>query len=190
MAATPSIKVVKHLNVKGQTRTWSNRFHFNGGTPADATHWHTLMDNVVAAEKLCLASNVTIVECVGYNAGSDLPVASKSYSQAGSITLAGGEVWLPGEMTMLMKWNTTARTTKNHPIYLFSYIHGIKSNPSDGIGTIQAQQWTAINTYGAAWQAGFSDGTITAVRAGPNGATGTYATPSFPMYANSRDFPT
>lgn len=189
MAPTPSVKVTKTLNVKGNTRRWSNRYHFNGGTPADATHWHTLMDNIVAAEKLGLASNVTIVDCEGYNAGSDLPIASKTYSQAGSITLAGGEVWLPGEMTYMLKWSTTARSTKNHPIYLFSYIHGIKSNPSDGIGTIQSAQYTALNTYGTAWVTGFSDGSITAVRAGPNGATGAYVTPSWQPYCNSRDFP-
>lgn len=189
MAVTPSVKVIKSFSEKGSTRLWSNRYHFNGGTPADPTHWHTLMDAVVAAEKLCLGTNVTIVECVGYNAGSDIPVATKTYSQAGSIALAGSEVWLPGEMTALMKWSTTARSSKNHPIYLFSYIHGIKSDPSSGIGEIQTSQQNALNTYGAAWVTGFSDGSITAVRAGPNGATGSYDPIPNNTYANSHDFP-
>lgn len=188
MAPTPSIKVSKQFGFEGNTKTWTNRYHFNGGTPADPTHWHTLMDNVVAAEKLCLGTNVTIVECTGYNAGSDLPIASKTYSQAGSVSLAGSEIWLVGEACFLLKWQTTARTSKNHPIYLFNYMHGVKSNPSDGIGTIQASQYGVMNTYGAAWVTGFSDGTITAVRAGPNGATGAYVTPSFPTYNHHRDF--
>lgn len=188
MAPTPSVKVEKQFSYKGNTKTWSNRYHFNGGTPADPTHWHTLMDNIVAAEKLCLGTNVTIVSCIGYNAGSDLPIASKSYSQAGSIALAGSEVWLAGVMTALMKWSTTARTSKNHPVYLFSYIHGIKSDPSVGIGTMQSSQKTAMNTYGAAWESGFSDGTITAVRAGPNGATGSYVNFPGTYYCTHRDF--
>jgi hypothetical protein len=188
MAATPSVKVLKTFSYKGNTKQWSNRYHFNGGTPADPTHWNTFFDAVVAAEKLCLGSNVTITECIGYNAGSDLPIASKVYSQVGSITLAGSEVWLAGVMVFLMKWSTTARTSKNHPIYLFSYIHGMKSDPSAGIGTVQSSQKSAINTYGAAWVTGFSDGSNTYVRAGPNGATGSYVTPPTPYYATHRDF--
>jgi hypothetical protein len=188
MAPTPSVKVTKSFGYKGNTKLWSNRYHFNGGTPADPTHWNTLFDNIVAAEKLCLGTNVTIVSCTGYNAGSDLPIASKSYSQAGSIALAGSEVWLSGVMVALMKWSTTARTSKNHPIYLFSYLHGMKSDPSAGIGTVQSSQRVAINVYGQAWVTGFSDGTITAVRAGPNGATGTFVNLPSTYYATHRDF--
>lgn len=189
MAVTPSIKVLKTFTYKTGTKTWSNRYHFNGGTPADATHWHTLMDAVVAAEKLCLRSNVTIVECVGYNAGSDLPVASKTYSQAGSITLSGTEIDLTGDSAYLMKWDTSARTSKNHPIYLFSYFHGVKRDPANGPNVIQTGQVSAFNTYCSAWVTGFSDGTITAVRAGPNGATGSADLRSSPVYATHRDFP-
>lgn len=189
MAVTPSIKVVKTMPYKGITRTWSNRYHFNGGTPADATHWHTLMDNVTAAEKLCLGAQATITECIGYNAGSDLPVASKTYSLSGSIALAGSEVWLTGDSVFLMKWSTTARTSKNHPIYLFSYLHTVKNNPSDGHEVIQTGQVTTFNTYCSAWETGFSDGSITAVRAGPNGATGFADLRSGTVYCTHRDLP-
>lgn len=188
MAPTPSIKVIKQFSYKGTTKQWSNRYHFNGGTPADPTHWHTLMDAVTAAEKVALGSTSTIIECIGYNAGSDLPIASKVYSLAGQVTLAGSEVWLPGEECVLMKWSTTARTSKNHPVYLFSYMHGVKSDPSVGPGSVQSSHQGAFNTYGAAWVTGFSDGTITAVRAGPNGATGSYDTLPNPYWAHHRDF--
>lgn len=189
MAPTPSVKVTKTITAKGQVWHWSNRYHFNGGTPADTTHWNTLFDNIVAAEKLCLGTIITITQCQGYNAGSDQPIATKSYSQAGSIALAGSDLWMPRDSAYLMKWSTTARTSKNHPIYLFNYFHGCRRNSAGDINEIQTSQISAFNTYCSAWVTGFSDGTITAVRAGPNGATGAAVLRSSPVYATHRDFP-
>ena len=46
---------------------------------------------------------------------------------------------------------------------------------------------SAIDSYAASWISGFSDGSINAVRAGPNGAT---ATGHFTEeYVTHRDFP-
>lgn len=188
MAATPSVKIEKTFSYKGNTKRWSNRYHFNGGTPADPSHWYTLFDAIVAAEKLCLRSNVNIVAAIGYNAGSDLPIASKSYSQAGSVALIGSEVDLTGDSAAILKWSTTARTTKNHPVYLMSYMHGLKRDPADPPNQLQVNHRLAFNAYGSAWQSGFSDGTNTYVRAGPNGATGTYLAMTIPYYVTHRDF--
>lgn len=188
MAATPSVKVLKSFNFKGGNRVWSNRYHFNGGTPADATHWHTLMDAVVAAEHPCLSEAVTIIECVGYAAGSDVPVASKTYSTAGTVTGATGSAQAPGEVVGLVRYATNARTTKNHPIYLFNYYHGVFFH--NGAGTqdnLDANVKTAFATYAGDWISGFSDGSITAVRASPNGAAATGAIVE--EYVTHRDFP-
>jgi hypothetical protein len=189
VAPTPSVKIQKHFTAKGVTWEWSNRYHFNGGTPADPSHWNTLFDNIVAAEKLCLGTNQTIDLAVGYNAGSDEPIASKTYSTAGTFALAGSDVWMPRDSAYLMKWSTTARTSKNHPIYLFNYFHSCRRNASGDINEIQTTQISAYNTYCSAWVSGFSDGSITAVRAGPNGATGAAVLRSSPVYATHRDFP-
>lgn len=173
---------------KGGTRTYANRYHFNGGTPADATHWHTLMDAVTAAEKLILTPTSTITQAVGYAAGSDVPVASKAYSLAGTVTSAAGAVGTQGEAAALARWGTNARSTKNHPIYCFNYYHNTYMDPSGGNGDkLDSHVVTAMNTYGAAWITGFSDGTITAVRASPAGhaATG-YLTEE---WLTHRDFP-
>jgi hypothetical protein len=186
MATTPSIKVIKSFAFKGGTRHFSNRYHFNGGTPADATHWHTLMDNIVTAEKAVFTSDVTIVECVGYAAGSDVPVATKTYSTAGTLS-SSGNLPMPGECAALTRYSTSARTSKNHPVYLFNYYHGARCSSLSGTDGLFGTQRTALETYAGSWISGFSDGTITAVRAGPNGATasghetGTYVT--------HRDFP-
>lgn len=171
MAATPSIKIVKSLPYQGGTRLYSNRYHFNGGTPASDAAWHTLMDNVTAAEKAIFTSTQHIVEAVGYAAGSDVPVSSKVYTLAGTFSTPTGGAQM-GEVAALARWSTTARSTKNHPVYLFSYWHGVYIDTSGDNELLLGTLKTAMTTYANAWVSGFSDGSLTLVRAGPNGATG------------------
>jgi hypothetical protein len=173
---------------KGGSRLYSNRYHFLGGTPADATHWHTLMDNVTTAEKAIHNSGVTILEAIGYGAGSDVPLASKAYSLAGTFSPTAGQVLSSGPVAALLRYTTAARTSKNHPIYLFNYFHHTtQGNTSGTCDTLDAAQKTAIGTYASSWISGFSDGTITATRAGPNGqaATGSFVE----EFLTHRDFP-
>ena len=189
MAAKPSIKVVKTFSYRQELKRFSNRYHFNGGTPSDASHWHTLMDNVVAAEKAIFPSTVTIVECFGYAAGSDMPVASKTYSTAGTCSPAGVWKQAPGDVCVLLRWSTAARTSKNHPVYLFNYYHAalVDYNAADEQDIPIPGQASAVDTYAGSWISGFSDGTLTLVRAGPNGASATGH--QVEDYVTHRDFP-
>lgn len=170
MAATASVRVVKSFLFKGGVRLWSNRYHFTGGTPADASHWNTLFDNITNAEKTCFFANNTIVEALGYGPGTDVPVAQKTYSVAGTLTPAGTDFPTPGEVAGLIRYTTSARSVKNHPIYCFNYYHGVYTDSLvAGHDKIAPSFKTAMDVYGAKWVTGFSDGAITATRSSPVG---------------------
>jgi hypothetical protein len=188
MAATPSVRILKTTPYKGGLRTWSNRYHFNGGTPADAAHWDTLMDAIVTAEKAILPTNVTIVLGIGYAAGSDVPVRQKVYTTVGTLAFAANGIAVPLGNAALIRYSTAARSTKNHPIYLFNYVHavGILSTATSK-DTLDANQKAAMQTYATHWITGFSDGSITAIRASPNGAAATGSIVE--EWVTHRDFP-
>lgn len=172
MATTASLKVIKSFTYRGGTRTWSNRYHFDGTTPTDSAHWTTLSDAVVLAEKAALNTGVTIIGTYGYAPGSDVPVFSKTYTTVGTAA-PGSPSWQAGEVAAIVRYATAVRTSKNHPLYLFSYYHGVASPSVGPFDTLHSTFVTAHGTYAAAWVAGFSDGTATHKRAGPNGAVAT-----------------
>lgn len=182
----PSIKIVKSFSWKGSAHLWSNRYCFGGTTPASPAAWTTMCDAVVLAEKAIYTPDITIVQAVGYDAGSDIPVFTKTYATVG--TLAQSTNWLlPRECAAVVRYSTATRTSKNHPLYLFNYYHGVLSIGTGTPDTIRADQVTAYNTYGSAWVTGFSDGTGAKPRMGPNGnlATGVFTS----TVITHRDFP-
>jgi hypothetical protein len=154
-------------------RTFSNRYHFRGGTPADATHWTTFSDAVVAAEKAIYApyasQGAQISETFGYAGGSEIPVFSKVYAP---VTGTGSFTGFPppGDVAGLIRYSTSDRSSKNHPIYCFNYYHAIWQSDSAGAqDNVAPAQRTLMQTYAAAWLTGFSDGANTLTRARPNG---------------------
>lgn len=173
MAPTWSIRVDKTFTYRGVARRFSNRYHIGTAGPPDSTHWTTFSDAIVAAEKaiFCpLASGgATIVGTVGYAAGSEVPVFTKTYSVDG--TLSGtGSVPPPGDCAALVRYSTPDRSSKNHPVYCFNYYHAARiatgaANPD----TLFALQSTALGTYASLWIAGISDGTTTFHRSRPTG---------------------
>ena len=193
MAPTPSIKVICEFSYRGAVTQFSNRFHFSGGTPADTSHWTALSldlrDGATGGVRYgyigCIPAHVTIKRVLGYPAGSDVAVFDQLLSEAGERSSTTFRC--SGDSAMLMRWLTAARTAKNHPIYLFSYIHGVQCVSSDG-DTLNSGDVTSAGRFVERWwNAGFTDGANTYKRAGPNGATAISG--SVNSFVHHRDFP-
>jgi hypothetical protein len=125
------------------------------------------------------------VRTFGYAGGSEVAVFSKNYAQAGTATGMTGPPQA-SECVALGRWTTAKRSTKNHPVYLFSYWHGVYtvSLPSvDGLDTVQKG---FMQTYMSAWVTGFSDGAVTHKRSGPDETLATGGAPE--IYVTHRDF--
>lgn len=181
-----SVKFVFTSPYEGGTKTWSTRFYLTGGAWQDATHFNTLADAIQADLHTITTTETTIVEAIGYDPGSFLPVFTKSYGTAGSQTLDGPS-FAPLECCYLLKFTTDARSSKNHPIYLFNYIHNAMVDSATTPETPRASARSAWTTRCAELVAGYSDGTLTRKRCGPRGAVAQSGACE-PMLTH-RDFP-
>lgn len=182
-----SVRVIKSFTFRGGAKLWSNRYHFDGSAVGDSTAWNTFFDGVVLAEKAVLPATVSIVECRGYAPGSDVSVASKTYSTAGTLT-ATDRAGLPGECAAVVRLATTKKSTKNHPVFVFSFYHGACTSASAGVpDNLFAAQKTALEGYADSWKNGLSIGGRTYIRTTPDGhlTTGRLVSP----YVGHRDFP-
>lgn len=165
------IKVTKQFTYRGVTRHFSNTYCFKTGTPPDGTHWNALAAAIGLVEKTCYTSDVSIVQYDGYAPNSNVPVFTLIVSTPGTLA-PSTSIPATGDSAVMVRYSTAARSTKNHPIFLWNYFHGARTPPTGG-DTLYAAQVTAFANYAANWLSGFSDGTTTFVRCGPKSAVAT-----------------
>jgi hypothetical protein len=188
-----SVVIYKSMTYRGGTKVWGNRYHFTAGIPASGGAMDTMSDAIVTAEKAIFLSSMTIVEAVFNDASTATStnphgnaVHSKVYSTAGTLSGTGGSL-APGDCAGMMRYTTTQRTTKNHPIYLFNFWHGVAYPSAGPVDTVLSGQVTAYNAYGNSWLTGFSDGTTNHIQCGPRGAVAQARAAS--TLITHRDFP-
>lgn len=178
MAPQPSITIVKTFTYRGSPEEWTNTYHFTNDAPTTQTRWKALADAIIAAEKLVFDSNCSVTSAYGHKAGVKTrdwfwDYAAHATSVPGTFAVGAG-TRQAGDAALWLRWSTDQLTSKGKPIYLRSYYHSVfaAGGAATTVDNAFSNQKTALETYGAAWITGFSDGTVTHARSGPNGAVG------------------
>ncbi len=185
MATTASAKFKFTTAYRGGTKDWSTTMHVTGGSWQDQTHFNTWVDGVKGDWVSALDSRNTFVGATAYNPGSDLPVYERTWGTAG--TYSGTNPRAPLEACILVRYATDQRSTKNHAIYLFTWIHGVQTDGTTSPDTPLSGQKAAWATRAGNLVTGYSDGTLTRKRAGPRGAVAQSS--SVEDYLHMREFP-
>lgn len=173
MPDTDSVILVKRFSYRGENEEWSNRYHLEGTTPANAAAWKALYDAIFASEKTCLPATISLVRAYGYAAGSATATDVVDYTLSplspvvGTYSPAAGHYPLPGDVAMVLRWSTPDLNTRGKRIYLRKYFHGAHHNPSTP-DTLSPTQSTALAAHGAVMIAGSLPGSMKVC--GPQGA--------------------
>jgi hypothetical protein len=171
MAPTPSLRMLFTIPVKGAPHQWSIRMHLAGGLPANSSEWHTLAEDIWTDMQPFLRTDVETTEWIGYANDTTPSVWNELVGASGTLSNGSDMVQAP-YVCLGLKWTTTQRDSRGHPIYLRNFIHGAITIPGtvDEIPNAQATPAIAFAEKFSAGGVGYTVGGNTYHRAGPNGA--------------------
>lgn len=190
MATPPTqagMKMLFSFSWRGTTKNWSQLYHFNQGAWQDQGHFNALSDAWWNLMKGAIPARNTLVSTTAYNPGSFLPVYTKTYGSAGTYTDTTNPQ-ATGEACMLFRFLTDQRTSKNHPIYLFKWFHGMQTDGATSPDTLRAGIASTAAGVVTDMLAGASDGTLTRHYCGPFGAVAQSGSVNPKLHI--REFPT
>jgi hypothetical protein len=184
-----SILIGYEVPSKGTHELVTNRFYLRGAaggeTPADESVWRAIANNMVSDLADCLSPNARIKFAQCFSHSPQILLHDFTYDAPGAHAIPMHSLDEPGFVCQLMKWRTTARTSNNHPIYLFNFIHGILTDPVTPEVSACA---SAVDEFGGFLTDGsthYSFGGVDWVKCGPNGASAVEYLPS--TYVTSHD---
>jgi hypothetical protein len=150
--AQPKVVIVKRFLYRGKEEEWSNSYSLTGGpVGGDYAGWKTLLDAIIASEKVCYRGSSAIVRGYGYADGALQSSQTIDYVAIGGTlvtgTQAGTGAQAEGDQAITLRAATNKRTVKGKPIYIRKYFHGfIRESSMDYVSTaIMAQLVTHGN---------------------------------------------
>jgi hypothetical protein len=153
MPDTPSIVTIKRFDWRGSPEEWSNKYHFEGSTPAAAADWKILADAIIAEERKCVTNNVSFVRAYGYVAGNDNSVAQIDYTLPPNVVVTGNYAGVvndktPGDVAATIRWWTGVTSSRGKKVYCRKYFHDVYKQGSLQ-DTLATTQRTALAALGA-----------------------------------------
>lgn len=175
MATQTGLTIIKRFSYRGNNEDYSNTYWLTGTPPASSSAWRTLFDAMVATEKTCYASNVSVIGGYGYDdntghkSGDTGTVASAVYNVdltvSPEVTVPGtmvttGGVLTPGDNAVWCRWKTSRVSSPGgKPVYLRKYFH-LAYTATGGGDAILAGQKTALLAHAVK----LSDGSFSGAR--------------------------
>lgn len=174
------------MSYRGNTVIWSNRWFFDKTALPSDSDKDGITTQIFNQEQIQYSSAVTFIDGIWRAVGSEVPVHTSPLSGTGTMATTGRSQ-CPGDCAALLRFSTTQRTSKNHPIYLFKYFHDVFYDTGSSVDSVAALQLGRIAALGNLMVAGITQGSIVYKAAGPRGAVaqGALAEPLI----THRDFP-
>jgi hypothetical protein len=145
-----SVVLVQKFTYRDQPEEWSNRYHLNGGAPADATELQAIADAIFDLLAPALTTAVSLVRAYGYSADGEHASSSVDYTVSPLTppqgSFASGTVSAPGDSAATVRWPTGRVNSRGKAIYLRKYFHGIRNDPSD-FDKLYGSELTAMQAF-------------------------------------------